>query len=222
MNSISYKTFIGLFQVIFFTFITGASILITFELSNFVREEYEGHYSIGSFRADALVKPDSEKILIETVEADVSNSYLQVSNWKLAFTSKDGNVKGFMLILITIRIAYVFLIFFILRKFVLSLKSKEIFSTQNIKRLRQMALLIVFIEPLQWVGSYLVRHWITNHFQIKFQNKSVGYQIGYEIGYFFGSGDFLWNWILTGLLLLVIADVFRRGLKMKEEQDLTI
>ncbi len=222
MNSISYKTFIGLFQVIFFTFIAGASILITFELSNLVREEYEGHYSIGSLRADALVKPDSEKILIETVEADVSNSYLQVSNWKLAFTSKDGNVKGFMLILITIRIAYVFLIFFILRKFVLSLKSKEIFSTQNIKRLRQMGLLIVFIEPLQWVGSYLVRHWITNHFQIKFQNKSVGYQIGYEIGYFFGSGDFLWNWILTGLLLLVIAEVFRRGLKMKEEQDLTI
>jgi hypothetical protein len=50
--------------------------------------------------------------------------------------------------------------------------------------------------------------------------------ISRRLGFWFGSstanGTFVSSWIVAGLIILVIAEVFKQGLRMKEEQDLII
>ena len=82
--------------------------------------------------------------------------------------------------------------------------------------------MIVLVDPLKWILSFLSKMWINANFQFPFGSKSLGQYVGYHFGYTAGSLGYLFNSILFGLLILVIAEVFRQGLKMREEQELTI
>ena len=84
-------------------------------------------------------------------------------------------------------------------------------------RLRIVGILILLIGPLHLVLRNIVRLWVTEYLSVEFPSTAI-----HKIGFGFSFEGGFWTWVLFGLLILVIAEVFRQGLRLKEEQDLTI
>jgi hypothetical protein len=221
-KTLSYRIFHGFFEISFYLFILAATIIIGVEVNRWLQNDYVARYSVGSILPDDLKDTAKEKIAVKSRTGQVRNSYLTTGKWILNFEANDQSVKGFMMFKRVTQFAYVFLIFYTLRKFVLSLKSKEAFTIQNIRRLRILGLLLLLIEPLSWAVRYFSKMWMHEYFLLQTVDHSTAYGIGYKLGFALGSGDFVWNWIFAGLLVLVIAEVFKHGLHLKQENDLTV
>ena len=76
----------------------------------------------------------------------------------------------------------------------------------------------------QAVTCYLTRHATVQGIKMTFATPNDGgYRFthnGQEVGFHFGGGGILG--ILTGLLVLSLGEVFRQGLALKKDNDLTI
>lgn len=107
-------------------------------------------------------------------------------------------------------IAYIFFLYFLF-KFIRNIRHDEIFEWKNVRMLRGMGISItvafIMVVAGEWV-QYAVASGI-------FSPK------GYMVDWFNGVSE---NILLLGLgiALLIIAEVFARGLQMREEQELTI
>lgn len=102
-----------------------------------------------------------------------------------------------------------FAIFFTFIKFIIAINRLDVFSWQNVSKLRFMgkAMLLVFLTNC--VFEYL------NYIEI----SSVVEVARYE----FSKSDVVdYYSLFTGLGLLLIGEVFAIGLRLKEEQELTI
>lgn len=108
-------------------------------------------------------------------------------------------------------------IYFFLRLLIGLLKSieeKEFFSNANVKRLRAIGLLIIGFSIIKWVYSMVLNYFLTTAMQIEgLERISSGFIL--NIG-FFKSLAFL------GLMVLLVANAFEHGVRLKEEQELTI
>lgn len=116
--------------------------------------------------------------------------------------------------LIQITLSYVVIICAILAiiqfiKFIRNINRSEIFSWQNVKLLRKL-------------GIYLLIMFIVN--------LATSIQSTWQVSQILSIPEYSYNWLqplsesslLLGVLAFVFAEIFAIGLKMKEEQDLTI
>ena len=116
--------------------------------------------------------------------------------------------------LIQITLSYVVIICAILAiiqfiKFIRNINRSEIFSWQNVKLLRKL-------------GIYLLIMFIVN--------LTTSIQSTWQVSQILSIPEYSYNWLqplsesslLLGVLAFVFAEIFAIGLKMKEEQDLTI
>lgn len=95
-----------------------------------------------------------------------------------------------------------------------SIEEKEFFSIANVKRLRAIGLLIIGFSIVKWIYSMIVSYFLTSALQIEGLYKvSSGFIL--NMG-FFKSLAFL------GLMVLLVANAFEHGVRLKEEQELTI
>ena len=172
------------------------------------------HYTIGAFDSNVILQQKEE---ISVGQSLLEKAYVENRGWHLNFTSRNTSVKIFMFLLVGAQFIYIFFILFVLRKFVLSLKVNSVFTIENVKRLRIVGMLLLLITPFQLVLKFIVRLWLENYLRLEFPTKLIR-----KLGYSIGIDSELWTWMISGLLILVIAEVFRQGIIMKEEQDLTI
>jgi len=91
-----------------------------------------------------------------------------------------------------------------------SLRTTHPFIHANYLRLRRFAWLILAYSILKAPFYYLISRFASNH--AAFDNIRIDPMLGH----------FDFALIFIGLAVLVIADVFRAGIEMKEEQDLTV
>ncbi len=225
MKTASYKIFYLLFQFAFFVLTIGLILLVTVNVIALVRDNEES-YSIGAY-ADYDLEIDPKIINVKSEVSELADSHLESYLSTVRFKTKDKSVKLFMTILVAVKVFYVLAILLLLRRFVLSLKSEQLFNLKNVGILKSLGILVLLRIPFEYLYRYIVNAWINNHFvmDMLYANTphSAGYAAGYALGVIAGGGNsFLLGWGLTGLLILVIAEVFRQGLIMKEEQDLTI
>ncbi len=96
-----------------------------------------------------------------------------------------------------------------LRKIFATLTDTHLFVVGNVYRLRTIAFILMAFSPISWLLSLFTNEYVRTHFSAKGNALNFHYEL-----------DF--NAILTGLVLLVIAEVFKEGVQLKEEQDLTI
>lgn len=211
------KNFYSLFDFVFYLFIALASIATVYELTRFVLGHAES-YSFATIPAANLSSPDPQKFDLTPADADINNPQLVTNAWALKFENTGWGIRLQILTLSLVKISFILVVFLILRAFVRSLEKKETFTPQNIRRLQRIGFLFLLIEPYQWMVSLLRKNWMISYFNLEAVSKGISYRIGYMLG----SGNFLWNWILVGVLVLVIAEVFKQGLKLKEEVDLTV
>ncbi|HEY0742917.1 MAG TPA: DUF2975 domain-containing protein [Chryseosolibacter sp.] len=211
------KTLYSLFNVVFYLFVTLSALAIIYEFTRLNESKTES-YTFTNIPAESIVKPDAQTFDLTATTSDVMKPQLVTSEWSLRFENTSLAIRLQRLILTTIKIVFLFIVLLLVRAFIFSVRKNETFTLQNIKRLQRIGILFLLIEPYQWIASAIRKEWILTHFNI----ESVSKGLGYRVGYLLGSGKFLWNWILVGLLVLVIAEVFRQGMKLKEEVDLTV
>lgn len=218
MKSTTHQVLIWCTNGLFFLSLFVSTILIGFQVYNLIQRDHEVNYSFGTFQSAFLTEADTAKIAVVAKSSKVASAHLVAGKWNLNFNTKDSRVKAVVAIATTVQIIFVLLPLFLIRKFVYSLRRGSPFSLQNVVLLKRTGCLLLLAIPLEWVGGKIISYWINQYFVINEKVVSSSYKLGFTIG----NSSFNWNWLLAGLLVLVIAEVFKQGLVMKEEQELTI
>lgn len=112
-------------------------------------------------------------------------------------------------VLSTLFILYSFTIFFLLKRFVKSVISKNPFTRENLKLLFSIGILVIVVPVLHYIIEYVELNWILKNYS--FANYAIISDISFQF-YLFG----------LGLLILAIAAVWRQGIGLKKENELTI
>lgn len=97
----------------------------------------------------------------------------------------------------------------LLLRLVIAINRSEIFSWNNVHRLRKVGTLLLLGFLLQGAQLWLLFHRLDDVFAMQ------GYSLSLREAITLSN-------LLLGLVALIVAEVFAIGLKLKEEQELTI
>ena len=117
-----------------------------------------------------------------------------------------------------VSVTLIILILYQLKNMLLAINRKTFFEQKNLQIIRNLSIL-VFI----WVFCYsILYHLISLFIPIKLMYERINFVAFSEsmMGSFFASIDF--KMVLVGLILYVIAVLFKEGYLLKEQNDLTI
>lgn len=107
-------------------------------------------------------------------------------------------------------IAYIFFLYYLVR-FIINIRRDKIFEWNNVRMLRGMGISVTVAFVIEVASQWMQYAMALSIFSPK----------GYMVDWFSGvSGNILL--LGLGIALLIIAEVFARGLQMREEQELTI
>lgn len=98
--------------------------------------------------------------------------------------------------------------FYSLIRLLIAVLRREVFIEKNVFRLRVFAYSQAAAIGLFWLFSWVSNHYIIQQLQLP----------GYEVK---GDAGFSVEWMLL-MLIILFAEIFAVGVKIKEEQDLTI
>lgn len=153
-----------------------------------------------------------DSFLIDSVFNEKSSSYAPASYGRMIVSvdTHQGKLSSITLGLIglVVPITMVWaLVLFI--KVIIAINRSNIFNWRNVKRLFRMGVLLIICFCCKFLSSYIALHEIREEFSVS--------------GYSLSMPDFTeTTTLLLGLLALIVAEVFAIGLRLKEEQDLTI
>lgn len=156
----------------------------------------------------------SEKALLNFNDGTQGN--IMVDNMFVTFNidSKYGisGVLNYILFISILIIAYyiVFLLWKIFKSIRLSLTSNNPFHYRNVWRIRYIAFAIMFSSIIQILYPVLMKYFWFNSLVIF--EKSFNIKLNFE-----ASINLFW-----GLIVLVVAEIYRIGLEIKKDQELTI
>jgi hypothetical protein len=150
----------------------------------------------------------SFKNIINT-SAAASSGLLQVSNgdfrcpipidWQNTLLLLAGFALLFSIIILLTRQLKV--IFF-------NLRHGQPFNESNTASIRNIGILLVALSVLQWIFIIVLNSFLSSHFK-----WNTGIQLTYQ---------FNLSYLLTGILLIIAAQIFRLGVTLEEEKQLTI
>ena len=147
---------------------------------------------------------------IASTSPDVQDTYLtpnagmlhveQRVDWQLIVVTLAG-FGGFAALCLTIT--------YQLRRIFATLTMPQPFDRRNANRLRRIAFLVMLFAPLE-AGNFLFKQMVVNQ---SFSREKVKFVLQPEINF---------QVIILGAVLLVIAEVFRIGTQLREENELTV
>lgn len=140
---------------------------------------------------------------------DVSGARITDATGTLRFESPNALLMALYLGIATALLAVLLIVFQQLRKIFRSLTDSDVFTTANAFRIRFIGLFVIFGEMAATLLEFLARHYIRARFE------TTGFVLRADF-----AADL--STIFGGPVVLVIAEVFRTGAKIKEDQDLTI
>lgn len=118
-----------------------------------------------------------------------------------------------MLVLMLLALASIFTLLELIVRILKSIETRDFFTYQNVKRIRFIGLMVVGFSVLKWVYSLLLNTILFDVFHL--QGVSDVGSFSFSLNFF--NSTFFW-----GLMILLVANAFEHGLKIKQEQDLTI
>lgn len=158
----------------------------------------------------------SNVILNDTQTENELHSLLKFGEYQLLATEYDLEFPASMetkvasAIAALLAIIYFFWVFQLIINLVKSVQSGQSFSRENITRLKRIALLVIIGPILLWILQYGYMAYFISLHELP---EQLGLQFHMQLN--FGV-------LIMGLLLYAIAIAFGEGLKMREEQELTI
>ncbi len=203
-------------------------ILIFFTLS--VLDIYSGGKSVMGFamitesKADSIILDGNTKSAIDDIEIKLQPVGIKVNY--VASSSEHTLVfvlwKMFYLLSLNLGLLFMAFVLFQIRNIINSVYratkadntsiSNCVFSNKNIKRLRYIACGFVLIPFVELLNYYLDKIFLENY--IKIDSVSVLPTTGVS--------NISWEYIFVGLLFFVMIEVFRKGVSLQEENDLTV
>lgn len=120
-----------------------------------------------------------------------------------------GYIVGFALCM-TVWVVLSILTIVALIKFIIKINKGFVFVEKNVKYLRRIAWCLLGISASQCVAGVLQEHLISG------VNATID---GAALSAYW---EMPWTTVILGLMALLIAEVWDRGIKMQEEQELTI
>ncbi|HYG40243.1 MAG TPA: DUF2975 domain-containing protein [Cytophagales bacterium] len=186
------------FQWAILAFVTVILIVV------FINKDYVDH--------DVMVKI-SKPITSFTVTAknpDYAEPTLIVESAKLNFKNKvDAVLIMESFLFLSLIFFFSLTITYLVKKIFNTLTENTPFVPENAKRLKQIGFLIILYAPLKIAYDLVSHSKATMNFLI--DNAPIGTEF-----------NFHFETIIAGLVILVIAEIFRIGTHLKEEQDLTV
>ncbi|MBO3699239.1 DUF2975 domain-containing protein [Roseivirga sp. E12] len=146
----------------------------------------------GERYTEISIRPTSYRLELESLP--ISNVYLIIS----------------MIVLLG---AFYYLVH-VLIKLLKSIEERQFFSLQNVKRIRIAGVMVICYSVLSWIYGYLVRYLLIDYLDIKgvfHMSSRISTQ-----------SSFFNSYLFLGLMILLVANAFEHGVKLKEEQELTI
>lgn len=141
---------------------------------------------------------DSSMISIDSATASLNADYIMNNHFSLYIGIMTSLVIGLGLFLFG---------FFQLRMILKSAWNDQVFTSENIKRLKIIAGLIIAFKPFQWLMYQL--------FVVPIDELMIANEISVSLDFELGS-------FVYGLLLFALAAVFEKGHDMYQELKLTV
>lgn len=128
------------------------------------------------------------------------NFYLPVNNtWQNILMLLAGSIAVCaVVILITYQLKLIFK----------SLRNNEPFSDLNVLRIRNIGVVLIAFFVLQFVSNIIINRFLLSHFT---------WGEGITLTYTFNI-----SYLITGVILIIVAEIFKEGVSLKEETNLTI
>lgn len=149
--------------------------------------------------------PDS--ILNEKSGKYVPASYGEMTVSVNAKPSIVGKVLSFLADIVDLVMVVWAIVIFVL--FIVSINKSDIFNWKNVYRLRRLGILLIISFGCTLFKAFLTVYDVEKVFSLANYSLSLTDMLSTTL-------------LVVGLASLIIAEVFAIGLKMKEEQDLTI
>jgi len=140
---------------------------------------------------------------------NMSDGNLNVMNGNFSFDINTSFLNTLLLFLgIAVICGFIILITYQLKLIFSSLKQNSPFYDMNIKRIKTIGTLLIIFGILQWLTNISINHFLISHFN---------WADGINLTYHFNIG-----YLAAGLLLIIVAEIFKVGVSLKEENNLTI
>lgn len=162
--------------------------------------------------SDLEVRLTQSKVVAVTPapETTISKPTLNLDSGKLHFTQNQSwELVSYNLGVMWIGFAITLSITYLLRKIFDSLAQNKPFLMENTRRLRQIALLIILLSPFNLAKEVFTNWYVKHNFILEGSGIRTHVVIDLQT-------------IFIGLVILIIAEIFRIGTQLKEEQDLTV
>jgi hypothetical protein len=210
------RTVFGTFQILIC--IAGGALALVFLLSFTVRTPAFPLF----FTAN--LEPSATPISLKSSTADAKDIRVSrvTTDLALNFHSNDPKLAAAIrqTLLPEMILSFISAFFMLgqLRKLCARSAQGEVFSEANLRSIRSLGLIFV-VTGFAGIGF----HFWTNHQLIAYLNEHVDFT-GIGAGVSAGN-ESIFEWIgslLTGLLVMILTEVFRQGLALQKENDLTV
>jgi hypothetical protein len=151
-------------------------------------------------RIELFCKTDIEEINIPARSSSIF----------IPFNHKHEMILYILISLISfLVIGYSFIVFYQIKRIIDSLKMGSPFIPLNVRRLFRIGIMVFFLPILFILIDLYLFYWINATYN--FHGFSIRPDFKFNIALFAG-----------GILVMLIAEIFKQGVRIKEEQDLTI
>ena len=164
----------------------------------------------------------------DKINLDSTDKNMQVNldkrHYKLTFTSSDFNYKLVYFAEFILKMILVSWFLFLLIKLILSTKSKDVFSRLNVTRLRLLSLISFLFYlydhfRLIFIDKYIKEKLVVSSEYYLEKSTNSAYQLPQD---FFVYYDVDGGAILLALCLIVVSQVFKVGIDLKEDNEAII
>jgi hypothetical protein len=174
-------------------------------------------FEIDGYNLSGVVEVSEEKRDLLRSSKDVqlqlnypedSGSYLEISELNLHLPLNSFEHRLLLVLTIITYSGVVFWGLFQLRFLIKSAIDGSPFTRDNVVRFNTFSVLMVSIPAIEFVFKLLVKNILTNRFE--FIGLNILLDIDYE------------SWLLMGIFFYVIGRILDQGIRLQEEQALTI
>lgn len=222
MKTLSYKALRLIINVSLLLYVLGGTFLAIFLIGKGMDED-STTFRVG-LPDRAYYTLNQEVGVVQAKSSEIKEQILVTNQIAIEFKTTSNYIKTIFLSYGASSFLYSLIIFLFVRAFVNSLSNQSVFTNDNVKRLRIIGILLLLAAPLNALQSYFMQSFVDENFVHSIFNLDEGItrRLGFWLGSSTANGTFVSSWIVAGLIIMVIAEVFKQGLQIKEEQDLTI
>lgn len=209
-NRLLIKFCIGILTFARLASVIGVIVMIFIVLTSksddyLTMEVHRDHLKETIHDGELIPKPEYEHLIAETKLVSVTN------NFEVAF---KNYLRLPVLAVVTIFMGFSIYLIHLLLEFVKSALSEDFFSYQNVTRIRLMGFILIGLGIFSSIFNIWI-NWISRSYFDSDLMETATVKVNF-------TPDVLTNTLFIGLIALIIAQAFDYGLKLKEEQELTI